>query len=208
MSYGLVRQVGPWPLTQSDLQKVMVAPSPDPSDYQQIRPFVVRDGDSFLPRSLVADRTVMLPMEIDPRISLPGRRISINRALGARRQPLEGQGAQTALSGGAGLNLKVDVETGRVIDDQFMDQRAKNQADAAEKNKATIAEYNAELKKKIEEWNATPAEKRDMTPGEFAKEIGKFGLGAAQYVLPFLGPAGYIGGQVATELISPYLYDQ
>lgn len=206
MSYGLVRQVGPWPLTASDLQKVMAPPAPDPQDYQQIRPFVVRDGDEFQPRSVVSDRSVMLPLEMDPRIALPGRRISINRALGAKRQPLEGQGALKALSGEAGLNLKVDVETGRVIDDQFMDQRAKNQAAAAAANQKMIQEYNAEIKKKIEEWNATPAEKRNMTPEEMLKEVAKFGIGTAQYVLPFAGPMGYIGGSIATQAIGDWAY--
>lgn len=206
MSYGLVRQVGPWPLTTSDLAKVAAPAERDPSDVEDIRPYVVTDGNAFMPRSVVADRTVMLPSDVDPRIALPGRRISINWALGAKRQPLEGQGALKALSGAAGLNLKLDTETGRVIDSQFMDQRAANQKLVQNQNAATIKKYNEDVKKMIEEYNATPAEKRNMTPGEMTSSFLQGVAGVVPYMIPFLGQGAGLAASAAYSAAAPYLY--
>lgn len=199
MSYGLVRQVGPWPLTASDLQKVMAPPETDPSNYQTMHPATIRDGVSaVLPMSPYVDRTVILPMEIDPRISLPGRRISINRALGAKRQPLEGQGALQALSGSAGLNLKLDPETGRVVDDQFIQQKNANQ-------KRVQDEYNQKLKAMMDEYNK-PMEKRNLTGQEMLGELVQGVGNTLPYVLPFMGPLAGMGTMAAYNAVAPYLY--
>lgn len=197
MSYGLVRQVGPWPLTVSDFKKVAAPPARDPQDYETIRPYVVRDGYEFSPRSTIADRTVMLPMEIDPRISLPGRRVSLNYALGAKRQPLEGQGAIKALSGPSGLSLKIDPETGRVVDDQFLQQKEKNQQDAQ-------AEYNAKLKAMIDEYNK-PMDKRRLTGQEMGGAVLNNVANVLPFMIPYLGRMGGAAASAAYAAAAPYL---
>lgn len=198
MSYGLVRQVGPWPLTASDMRKVMAPPPSDPTDFQVMHPNVVRDGYEFQPRSVIADRTVMLPMEIDPRISLPGRRVSINRALGNKRQPLEGQGAVKALSGSSGLSLKVDPETGRVVDDQFLQQKAKNQKDVKD-------QYDKKVKEMIDEYNK-PVAKRKLTGAEMGGQVLQ-GVGdVLPYMIPFVGPFAGMAANAAYNYAAPYIF--
>lgn len=198
MSYGLVRQVGPWPLTASDMQKVMAPPPMDRSDFQVMHPNVVRDGYEFGQRSVIADRTVMLPMEVDPRTTLPGRRISINRALGNKRQPLEGQGAVKALSGSSGLSLKVDPETGRVVDDQFLQQKAKNQKDVKE-------QYDKKVKEMIDEYNK-PMAKRKLTGAEMGGQVLQ-GVGdVLPYMIPFLGSYAGMAANAAYNYAAPYIY--
>lgn len=119
MSYGLVRQIGPWKMTGHDVKKILLPPDLDPSDYQTIRPGNVRAGNTQpIARSTIAERSIYLPPADDPRVSIPGRRISINRALGSKREPLEGKGVLTALSGGGALQMKLDPVTGDVITDQ------------------------------------------------------------------------------------------
>jgi hypothetical protein len=198
MSYGLVRQVGPWPMTASDMRKVMAPPNTDPVDYQVMNPYTVRDGYEFGPRSVIADRSVMLPMEIDPRISLPGRRVSINRALGNKRQPLEGQGAVKALSGASGLSMKLDPETGRVVDDQFLQQKAKNQKDVQE-------QYDKKVKDMIDEYNK-PVAKRKLTGAEMGGQVLQ-GVGdVLPYMIPFLGPYAGMAANAAYNYAAPYIY--
>lgn len=98
MSYGLVRQIGPWEMTANDWRKVSAPVDIDPSDYQQIRPGSVEAINPFLVGiSPILDRKVTLPPADDPRVTAPGRRLTINRVLGAKRMPLEGQGAIRAL---------------------------------------------------------------------------------------------------------------
>jgi len=198
MSYGLVRQVGPWPLTASDLRKVIAPPNADPVDFQTIRPNVVRDGYEFNPRSVIADRTVVMPMEIDPRISLPGRRISINRALGSKREPLEGQGALTALSGSSGLSLKVDPETGRIVDEQFLQEKARNQQTAKE-------QYDKKVKEMIDEYNK-PMAKRKLTPDEMGGTILQGVGNVLPYMIPFIGPYAGMAANAAYNYVSPYIF--
>lgn len=198
MSYGLVRQVGPWPLTASDLRKVMAPPNPDPVDYQVMNPYTVRDGYEFGPRSVVADRTVMLPMEIDPRISLPGRRVSINRALGSKRQPLEGQGALKALSGSSGLSLKIDPETGRVVDDQFLQQKAANEKNVKEAHAKKVKEM-------VDEYNK-PMAKRKLTGAEMGGQVLQ-GIGdVLPYMIPFIGPYAGMAASAAYNAAAPYIF--
>jgi hypothetical protein len=198
MSYGLVRQVGPWPLTASDLRKVMAPPDPDPIDFQSIRPNVVRDGYEFSQRSAIADRTVMMPMEIDPRISLPGRRVSMNRALGSKRQPLEGQGALKALSGSSGLALKVDPETGRIVDDQFLQEKSRNE-------KAVKEAYDKKVKEMIDEYNK-PGEKRKLTGAEMGGQVLQ-GVGdVLPYMIPFVGPFAGMAANAAYNYAAPYIF--
>jgi hypothetical protein len=198
MSYGLVRQVGPWPLTAADLRKVMAPPDPDPIDFQSIRPNVVRDGYEFSQRSAIADRTVMMPMEIDPRISLPGRRVSMNRALGSKRQPLEGQGALKALSGSSGLALKVDPETGRIVDDQFLQEKSRNE-------KAVKEAYDKKVKEMIDEYNK-PGEKRKLTGAEMGGQVLQ-GVGdVLPYMIPFVGPFAGMAANAAYNYAAPYIF--
>lgn len=172
MSYGLVRQVGPWPLTRSDLQKVLQPPNDDPTDYQDIRPYVVRDGATQpVSKSVLAQPTVLLPPADDPRTYIPGRRISINRALGSKREPMEGQGMLTALSGGGSLQLKLDPFTGEVITDQ----------------PSLLTKQPEETQKETPmqpSMPSAPLPKRKMTPDEMGASM----INAAVDVIPFMIP--------------------
>lgn len=108
MSYGLVRQIGPWDMTANDWRKVNAPMDIDPSDYQAIRPGTVSAMNPFLVKpSPLLDRTVVLPPADDPRILTPGRRVTVSRIMGNKRTPLEGQGAGKALTGQ--LTEKVSV---------------------------------------------------------------------------------------------------
>lgn len=174
MSYGLVRQVGPWPLTESDLRKVLQEPNDDPTDYQDIRPYMVRDGATQpLSKSVLAQPTVLLPPAEDPRVYIPGRRISINRALGAKREPLEGQGALTALSGGGSLKLKLDPYTGQIVSDQ----------PSLLEKEAPEAQKEVPIKPSTP---AAPLPKRKMTPDEMGAAMINGLADVIPYMIPFI----------------------
>lgn len=176
MSYGLVRQVGPWPLTASDIQKVLHPQSVDPSDYQSIRPYVVHDGATQpIVKSVIAQRTVLLPPADDPRVSVPGRKIGIDRALGAKREPMESKGILTALSGGGALQLKIDPQTGEVISDQpsLLTKPANDMPSETPAQPAPMKQQG-------------PLPPRKMTPDEMGAWAINGIADALPYVIPFL----------------------
>lgn len=171
MSYGLVRQIGPWPMTAHDIKKVILPPDMDPSDYQTIRPGKVRAGNTQpIARSVIAERTVLLPPNDDPRVNIPGRRISINRALGSKREPLEGKGILTALSGGGALQMKLDPVTGAVVTD-----------------KPSLLQQSEEpqVVKKDPLAPQGPLPKRKMTPEEMGAGIINFVADVLPYAVMF-----------------------
>jgi hypothetical protein len=172
MSYGLVRQVGPWPLTPSDLKKVLAPAPTDPTDYQVIRPGIVRAGNTQpLAKSAMAMPTVMLPPADDPRVQAVGRRLGINRVLGGKREPLEGQGMLSALTGGGSLQLKLDPVTGEVISDK----------------PSLLTKTSDEMKKEpLVKTPQAPLPKRKMTPEEMGASVINGFADVIPYMIPFL----------------------
>lgn len=106
---GLVRQIGPWQPTAKDIFS-FAAPGPyDPSDQRFLQPDGtpnstdtraqwVTDGGGKTIIKTPKYTTVINRIVDDPRLNAPGRRLSNNRILGAKRQPIEPVGDIRALS--------------------------------------------------------------------------------------------------------------
>lgn len=101
MKYGLVRQLGPWTPTEADIFNFAAPARSDPSDYQILNPDGVPNttdthaqstqlgGGKVAIKTPDGGMTILQRVVDDPRISIPGRRLDINRKAGASRMPIE-----------------------------------------------------------------------------------------------------------------------
>lgn len=98
--YGLVRQLGPWKPVEKDIFN-FAAPAPqDPSDLRYLAPDgtpnatdthaePTQTGGGVTVIKTPYKTTVIQRVVDDPRVHTPGRRLDINRLMGAERMPLE-----------------------------------------------------------------------------------------------------------------------
>lgn len=111
--YGLVRQVGPWDVKESDILNIYRPREYDPSDRQLLKPDAVPNGvEPFQQYSQIGGGVTLTRLGVldramdDPRVQTPGRRLSVNRLLGSKRVPMEmPEGSSIKALRAAGMNM-------------------------------------------------------------------------------------------------------
>ena len=98
--YGLVRQLGPWKPVEKDIFNFAAPASQDPSDVRYLAPDGTPNvtnthnepsqmGGGVTVIKTPYKTTVIQRVIDDPRVHTPGRRLDVNRLMGADRMPLE-----------------------------------------------------------------------------------------------------------------------
>ena len=98
--YGLVRQLGPWKPVEKDIFNFAAPAAADPSDFKVLAPDgtpnftnthaqYTQQGAGVTVIKTPYRTTIIERVIDDPRVHTPGRRLSVDRILGANRMPME-----------------------------------------------------------------------------------------------------------------------